>query len=412
MKIAMLTWEYPPRIVGGISRVVYELSQKLGKLGNEVHVVTCCEACAEEFEKDDYVYVHRVRLPSIEIFDFVQWVYHFNIAMIEYLVGLINKIGKLDLIHAHDWLVAFSAVTIKNSYCIPMISTIHATENGRNNGIYTCLQKYINSVEWWLTYQSSKVIVNSLYMKKEIIKIFNLPEDKVEIINNGIDIKKFKKYAYDINIRRRYARDDEKIIFFVGRLVQEKGVSILVEAMPKIIREYTDVKFVIVGKGAQDSYLKDRVNSMGIWNKVYFTGYLGDDDLRLLYRCVDVAVYPSLYEPFGIVALEAMLAGVSIVVSDVGGLGEIVQHNVDGKKFIVGNSNSLADCVLDILKDPNKSKKMVDKALQKVLEKFDWNKLEKEYRRVYTNVVEDTKKVEWKQYIIEDINIQKGGEFR
>ena len=248
MRIAVLTWEYPPRIIGGISRVVYELSQKLGEQGLEIHVITCFEGCVKEFERCGCVYVHRVHLPNVDTFDFIQWVYHFNIAVIEYLISLMNKIGKFDLIHAHDWLVAFSAVTIKNSYCIPMISTIHATENGRNNGIYTNLQRYINSIEWWLTYQSYRVIVNSEYMRKEVSSIFSLPEDKLEVVNNGINVNKFEGCTYDIDVRRKYARDNERIVFFVGRLVNEKGVSVLVEAMPKVICEYNDVKFVVVGK--------------------------------------------------------------------------------------------------------------------------------------------------------------------
>lgn len=405
MRVVMLTWEYPPRIVGGISRVVYDLSQKLGEQSIEVHVVTCYDRYMKEFEKDGYVYVHRVHLPDIETFDFIQWVYHFNVAMIEYLISLMNKIGKFDLIHAHDWLVAFSAVTIKNSYCIPMISTIHATENGRNNGIYTDLQRYINSVEWWLTYQSYRVIVNSEYMKREVIKNFNLPGDKVEIINNGINVRKFDKCVYDMEVRRKYARDNEKIVFFVGRLVNEKGVSVLIEAVPKVIYGYNDVKFVVVGKGSQKEYLKSRVNELGVASKVYFTGYMDDNDLRLLYKCVDVAVYPSLYEPFGIVALEAMLAGVPVVVSDVGGLGEIVEHDIDGKKCLVGNSNSLADCILDILKNKERVDSVVKKAREKVLEKFNWDVLKEDYKRVYEEVVNEVRNSDWKQHSVENINV-------
>ncbi len=409
MKIVMLTWEYPPRVVGGISKVVYELSQKLGEIGNEVHVVTYCEANSKEFEKDGYVYVHRVHLPGIEVFDFLQWVQHLNIAMTEYLVSLINKIGKFDIIHAHDWLVAFSAVIIKNSYCIPLVSTIHATENGRNNGIHTDLQRYINSVEWWLTYQSYKVIVNSQYMKREVLGLFNLPVDKVEVINNGINVNKFDGYFYDIDFRRRYAADNEKIIFFVGRLVNEKGIAVLIDAMPTIISQYSDVKLVIVGKGNERECLERKVCSLGISHKTYFTGYMDEEDLKKLYKCVDVAVYPSLYEPFGIVALEAMLAGVPTIVSDVGGLGEIVFAEDDGKKCYAGCSNLIADSVIDILKNEEKAKGMIVRAKEKVLKKFNWDVLVKEYQKVYNEIENKVKKIDWKQ---DSIKFVEGGEFR
>ena len=391
MRIIMLTWEYPPRVVGGISKVVYDLSQKLGEQGDEVHIVTLCEEGSKEYELDGFVNVHRVHLPSIMSYNFIQWVYHLNISIIEYLVSLINKIGNVDIIHAHDWLVAYSAVTIKNAYNIPLVSTIHATENGRNNGIYTDLQRYINSVEWWLTYQSYRVIVNSNYMKNEVVRVFNLPEDKIDIINNGICINKFELINYDINFRRRYAMDNEKILFFVGRLVNEKGVSCLIDAMPKILNEYHDVKLVIAGRGNELESLRGRANNLGILNKVYFTGYVGEKDLMRLYKCSDVAIYPSFYEPFGIVALESMLAGIPTVVSDVGGLGEIILNDEDGKKFYTGCSNSLADCVLDVLKNPDKAKDMTKKAKAKVLEKYNWNNLAKQYQELYRSVLEKEK---------------------
>ena len=409
MRIVMLTWEYPPRVVGGISKVVYELSQKLGELGDEVHVVTLLEDGSREFEVDGFVNVHRVHLPSIESFDFIQWVYHLNIAIIEYLISLINKIGNVDIIHAHDWLVAYSAVTIKNSYCIPMVSTIHATENGRNNGIYTDLQRYINSVEWWLTYQSYKVIVNSYYMKREVERIFSLPNDKVSVINNGICINKFDNSNYDINFRRKYAMDNEKILFFVGRLVNEKGVSCLIDAMPRIINEFHDVKLVIVGKGQEMECLKNKACNLGILNKVYFAGYVDENELKMLYKCADIAIYPSFYEPFGIVALEAMLAGVPTVVSDVGGLGEIILNDEDGKKFYTGCSNSLADSVLDILKNSDKAEYITKNARAKVLERYSWDILVKQYQDLYNMVLKKAKETEWKQNVEKYI---EGGEFR
>ena len=409
MRIAMLTWEYPPRVVGGIARVVYELSQKLGESGNEVHIITYCEGNSKEFEKDGFVYVHRVHLPAVEVFDFLQWVHHLNVSMTECLVSLINNLGRFDIIHAHDWLVAFSAVIIKNSYCIPLVSTVHATEHGRNNGIHNDLQRYINSVEWWLTYQSYRVVVNSQYMKREVLGLFNLPEDKIEVINNGIDVGKFDGYFYDIDFRRRYASDNEKIIFFVGRLVNEKGVSSLIDAMPNIIEQYNDVKLVIVGKGNDREFLERKAYELGIYNKIYFTGYLGENDLKMLYKCADVAVYPSLYEPFGIVALEAMLAGVPTVVSDVGGLGEVIIDCDNGRKFRAGCSDLIANSVVDILKNNEKAAKMVSRAKEKVLKEFNWDFLVDRYKKVYEDIVEDVKNVEWKQ---DSIKFIEGAEFR
>ena len=120
--------------------------------------------------------------------------------------------------------------------------------------------------------------------------------------------------------------DNEKIILFMGRLVYEKGVQHLISAMPKILQNYHDAKLIIAGKGGMLDQLKAEVEHLGLGNKVYFTGYMDHKSLCKLYKCADVSVFPSTYEPFGIVALEAMLAENPIVVSDIGGLNEIVQH--------------------------------------------------------------------------------------
>ena len=194
MKILMLSWEYPPRIIGGISRVVHNLAQKLGELGNEVHIVTCWENGTLEEEFDNSVHVHRVHTCQINANSFINWVLQFNFSLVEKSVKLINGTGRFDVIHAHDWLTAFAAKTLKHIYSIPLISTIHATESGRNYGLHNDVQRYISSVEWWLTYESWIIIVNSRFMKNEVKNIFQLPEDKIRIIPNGVNIDKFELF--------------------------------------------------------------------------------------------------------------------------------------------------------------------------------------------------------------------------
>ncbi|MCX8131632.1 MAG: glycosyltransferase family 4 protein [Clostridia bacterium] len=396
MRILMLSWEYPPRIVGGISRVVHDLAQKLGENDNEVHVVTCWEPGSKEVEMDKKVMVHRVHTYDINAGNFINWVLQLNFALVEYSVKLINEFGKFDIIHAHDWIVAFAARAIKQSYSIPLVSTIHATEYGRNWGIHNDIQSYISSVEWWLTYESWKVIVNSEYMRNEVRNIFQLPEDKIHTIHNGVDSDKFKGYERDIGFRRNFAADNEKIVFFIGRLVNEKGAHVLIDSIPKIVQYYNDVKFVIAGKGPQFEYLKGKSLAMGIAHKVYFTGYISDDDLCKLYKCADVAVFPSLYEPFGIVALEGMVANVPVVVSDTGGLGEIVNHGIDGMKSYSGNANSLADSIMEILFNPDKAEEMKEKALEKVNRIYNWDVISKQTMDVYSEVLKESKGANWK----------------
>lgn len=268
MKILMLTWEYPPRIVGGISRVVHDLARKIGEKGIEVHVVTLWEPDMKEIDKESAnVYVHRV--PNYEILsnDFINWVNHMNMAFIEYSVRLINDCGKFDLIHAHDWIVSFAAKALKHSYSIPVVATIHATEYGRNHGVHSELHRYIHNKEWWLVFESWKIIVNSNYMRNEVQKVFYVPDDKVNVIQNGIDVKKYEKYERDEQYREKYAKSQEKIIFFVGRIVNEKGISVLIEAAPKVLQNYRDSKFIVAGKGPELENLKNKVGWMGLEKK-------------------------------------------------------------------------------------------------------------------------------------------------
>ena len=387
MKILMLTWEYPPRIVGGIARVVHDLSHRMIKDGHDVTVVTYKDGNAPYFEDDKGVKVYRVDNYMIHPNNFIDWIMQLNFNMLAKANELISKEGKFDVIHAHDWLAAYAAKALKESYNIPIVSTIHATENGRNSGIHDETQRYINDTEWLLTYESTEVIVNSNYMKGELQRIFGLPFEKINVIPNGINLSNFTGVERDYDFRRQFAMDNEKIILYVGRLVYEKGIQNLIGAMPKILSNYHDAKLVICGKGGMMDELKQEARNLGIENKVYFAGYCDSKKVQKMYKCADIAVFPSTYEPFGIVALEAMLAGVPTVVSDVGGLNEIVEHGVDGMKSYAGNSNSIADSVLALLFDAKLCSAVSKNAVKKVKELYSWNKIAQDTHYVYEQAI-------------------------
>ena len=383
MKILMLTWEYPPRIVGGIARVVHDLSKRLIKDGHDVHVITYKEGNVPYYENDKGVHVHRVDNYMINPNNFIDWIMQLNFNMVAKANELIAKGEKFDVIHAHDWLVAYAAKTLKNSYDMPLVSTIHATEAGRNAGIHDETQRYINDTEWMLTYESSEVIVNSKFMKNDLQRLFGLPYEKINVVANGINSTTYSGIERDYEFRRQYALDNEKIILFMGRLVYEKGVQHLISAMPKILDNYHDAKLIIAGKGGMIEELKSQVEALGLGQKVYFTGYLNAKQVSKMYKCADVSVFPSTYEPFGIVALEAMLAGVPAVVSDVGGLNEIVEHGVNGMKSYAGNPNSLADSILSLLVNPELCTNIVKKARAKVKDEYSWTKIAQDTHFIY-----------------------------
>ena len=402
MKILMLTWEYPPRVVGGISRVVYDLSHRLIKDGHEVTVVTYRDGEVPYYEDDKGVKVYRVDNYMIQPNNFIDWILQLNFNMVERASQIIAEQGKFDVIHAHDWLVANAAKTLKHSFDIPIVATIHATEAGRNSGIREPNQKYINDTEWMLTYEANEVIVNSNYMKSEVQRLFGLPFEKINVVPNGVNLNKFTGMDRDYSFRRKYAMDNEKIILFMGRLVYEKGVQNLIAAMPKVLDSYHDAKLVIAGKGGMLDELKAQADYLGISNKVYFAGYMNGKDVERMYKAADISVFPSTYEPFGIVALEGMLAERPIVVSDAGGLGEIVEHRVTGMKSYCGNPNSIADSILELLFNPELCDNIVKNAKMKVKENYNWQKIAQDTHFTYQKAICETMAERQKKQIAQE----------
>lgn len=395
MRVAMLSWEYPPKVIGGLAQHVYDLSTALVKKGVEVFLLTHGVHGAPEFEKINGVKVWRVNPYQVSAPDFPARVVQFNVAMLERAIPLLNKLGNIDILHAHDWLVAYAARALKHACKLPLVVTIHATEYGRNHGLHNDLQRHISDVEWWLTYEAWRVICCSRYMEGEVKFIFQLPPDKLTIIPNGVNPESF--IVKEEKIRRdNFAAPDEKIVFCIGRLVREKGVQILLDAIPEVLASYSKTKFIIAGTGPYAESLRQQVQRLSIASKVYFTGYINEETRNALYRWASVAVFPSLYEPFGIVALEAMAALTPVVVADTGGFKEIVQHGVNGLKSQPGSSHSLAEQILKVLSNPEFSESLRRNAYQRVKQDFNWSRVAGKTISVYQEVVYASKNSSWR----------------
>ncbi|WP_338091152.1 glycosyltransferase family 4 protein [Pelotomaculum isophthalicicum] len=390
----MLSWEYPPKSVGGLAQHVYDLTNALTENGVDVHLITSGGQGTPAFEKVHGVKVHRVEPYQISSPDFVTWVAQFNVALLERAISISSDLGEIHILHAHDWLVAYAARALKHSWKIPLVTTLHATEYGRNNGLHNDTQRHISDIEWWLAYESWRVICCSHYMEGELRHVFQIPQDKIKVIPNGVDHTNFKVRESDAR-RSDYAAPDERIVFYVGRLVREKGVQVLLDAAPEILAHHPQTKFVIAGKGPFMDSLKRQAMLSGIANRVYFTGYINDTVRNNLYSWADVAVFPSLYEPFGIVALEAMAARTPVVVADSGGLGEIINHGIDGLKTYTGDSHSLAQNILSVLKQPQFGDKLRENAYYRVLNEFNWGKIAWQTASVYREVLEAHQSTAW-----------------
>ncbi len=408
MRVLMLSWEYPPKIVGGIARHVEEIAWALAAQGDEVHVVTCDFPGAPAEEVFKGVHIHRVA-PYSPTDDFFHWVHQLNAAMkdraelllSEWIKGKspLNKRKVTDgiVIHSHDWLAYFSGKALKDQFKLPFVATIHATEYGRNSGIHTDIQRYINGIEMQLCHEAWRVIVCSQFMKLEVEYALQTPWDKMDVIFNGVHADKFEfdfHPAEAADFRKQFALPDEKLIFFVGRMVREKGAHLLIEALPQIKSQYPNAKLIIVGGGNKDHLLR-LAHDTGMDKSVYFTGFVSDEVLLRLYKVIDVACYPSLYEPFGIVALEAMAADVPVVVSDAGGLKEIIEHDVNGTITYAGDLNSLSWGVVRALKDEGHSKWMAQNAYIKVREMFNWARIAAQTHGVYERVWQEFQNTDW-----------------
>ncbi len=395
MKVLVLAWEFPPRIVGGIARHVAELYPELVELGHEIHLITVEFGQAPHFEIVEGVQVHRISVGWSH--DFFHWIVNMNESMGRHGGKLMLEDGPFDLIHAHDWLVADAAIALKHTFKVPLVATLHATESGRHNGIHTDTQRYISSKEGDLTYQAWRVIVCTDYMQREVERVFTTPWDKIDVIYNGIrPEKKHHQPNFDAwGFRRRFAEDAEKIVYYVGRMTHEKGIPVLLNAAPRVLWEMGGaVNFVIIGGGNTDTF-KRQAWDLGIWHKCYFTGFMSDDDLNKFQTVANCAVFPSLYEPFGIVALESFAARVPVVVSDTGGFPEVVRHTKTGILTRANDADSLAWGILEVLKNPGYAHWLTDNAYAELDRHFNWARLAQQTQAVYQRVVGERSQVDW-----------------
>jgi glycosyltransferase involved in cell wall biosynthesis len=388
----MLTWEYPPHLVGGLARHVHALAVQLAAQGHQVHVLTRSVPGLPPEATEDGVHVVRVAPCFQEPQDFRLWVCHLNFALLEAGVRLLEDCDGPVVIHAHDWLVAYAARGLKNLFRFPLIATVHATEHGRHRGIHNAGQQYINDVEWWLTYEAWRVIVCSEAMRTEVRQLFGLSDDKVAVIPNGIDLKTLT--AETLPPRETFAAPGERLVFHIGRLVPEKGAAVLLEALPLLLRRHP-VRMVIAGTGPYGEDLKRQAQRLGVGDRVRFAGWIDDATAGALYHYADAAVVPSTYEPFGIVALEALAAGTPLVASDVGGLAEIVRHGQNGLKAAPGNPLALAEQIDRVLTDRALARRMALEGRREVEECYTWASIAERTAAVYGDVLAECARTDW-----------------
>lgn len=385
MRLLTLSWEYPPRIVGGLARHVEELSEAQAKAGVEVHVVTAPHPNTVSDETVNGVHIHRVPNPDVKAPDFLSDMLDLNLRLLGRAMAL-HAETPFDLIHGHDWLVAHAGIHLKRATGLPLVMTIHATEKGRQHGINGPLQEYIHQCEWWANYESYRTIVCSHAMQQELFDSFAVPADKLSIIPNGVVAAKFQTSFDKTAFRRHFAHDHEPLIMTVARMVPEKGIDTLIQAMPRLLEMHGTAKVVVCGKGPMLDQYKGLAMALGLGDRVHFTGFIDDDSLHKLFQVADAAVFPSLYEPFGIVALEGMAAGLPTICSDVGGMAEIIKDGQNGLKVPPGDAGALAWALHRVISSPEWGRSLGATGRAETETIYNWDRIAEQTARVYATI--------------------------
>jgi glycogen synthase len=389
VNVLILSWEYPPLIEGGLARHVRKLSEALvANEGIDVNVLTRGDEQMPVEEDMDGVTIHRVREPRRprDLGEFVTWIEHMNSDMLAAGVELGERID-FDLVHGHDWLVASAGDHLARLLRCPLVVTIHATEYGRHQGwVENHPQSYIHGVERWMANRADRVITCSHYMRDHVADIYGLEEEQVTVIPNGIDPLDLQAVEDLEELRARFAAPDQRLVLLVGRLVYEKGFQLALEALPGIVEHLGDVRFLVAGSGTHEAQLRAQASELGLDPHGTFLGWIGDDVLHSLYRIADLCVVPSLYEPFGLVALEAMASGCPCIVADTGGLREIVPADDRvGLRFNGGDAEHLAVMIERLLTDDVLRDRLVVEASEHVL-RFDWGDVARRTAALYAGL--------------------------
>ena len=388
MRILHLSWEYPPEVYGGLGRHVRALAEEQAALGHDVAVLTQWVKGAAREESVGGVRVLRVPLdaPGVPDWrtDFIPWCFGFNTAVARAGIEL-SRQWRPDVLHGHDWLVAQAAVIVRTATGVPYVTTVHATESGRMGGSIVSEQSTaIDATENWMVGLADGVIVCSDFMREEVASLFGRPRSAIAVIPNGIDADAWTTTP----ARRRAARSayGSPLIAFCGRLEVEKGVQTLIDALPAVRRRIPGVRAVIVGTGGAEAALTSQVRRRRLQDAVAFAGYVTDARMRAIVAAADVSAIPSLYEPFGFVALETMALGTPVVASRTGGLAEIVEDGRTGWLVDPGDSGALGRTLAEVLDDPAEARRRAAAAGAEVRTRFSWRAIAERTAAVYGSV--------------------------
>ena len=411
MRIGFFVWEYPPSIVGGLGTYADYITREFISMGNDVTVFTLNPGTSKTRQVQKGVEVHRPLivnasnvLPVFVVDDLKRWgtnIRLFNDILIyntlsatKFVNSMIKKEGcKYDVVCVHDWLSSMAGLMIKNETQIPVVFHVHSTEWGRSGGPGS---EVVSHLEWTTSQKVDKIITVSHAMQEDLVR-HGWPKSRISVVWNGVDPERYnpeKCNAQEVEaIRKKYGiKPNEQMILFLGRLTWVKGVTNLVQAMPMVLSEYPRTKLVILGKGEQQNDIVEAANRLGITDRVVCRFEFVPEEERILhYSAADLCIFPSTYEPFGIVSLEAMAMEKPLVVGAKGVVGfreQVISAGPEQNGVHVdgGNPADIAWGIKECLSDPERARRLGENGRKRVLKYFTWRKVAEQTLQLYENL--------------------------
>jgi len=408
LRIGFFVWEYPPALVGGLGTYADYVTREFVSMGNDVTVFTLNPGNLKTRDIIKGVEVHRPLIanasnvfPMFVTDDLKKWgtnirlfndIFIYNIlSATKFINSMLKKEGcNYDVVCVHDWLSSIAGIMVKNETKVPVVFHVHSTEWGRSGGQGSDV---VSHLEWASAQKADKIITVSHAMQEDLVR-HGWSNSKISVVWNGVDPERYNpkncKREEVEAIRNKYGiKPDENMILFLGRLTWVKGVTNLVQAMPTILQEYPKTKLVILGKGEQQNDVIETANRLGISNKVACKFEFVPEKERILhYGAADVCIFPSTYEPFGIVSLEAMSMAKPIVVGAQGVVGfreQVVSfgHDQNGVHVNGGNPVDIAWGIKEVLCDSDRAKKWGENGRKRVLQYFTWRKAAEQTLHIY-----------------------------
>lgn len=365
----MLSWEFPPSSAGGTAAHVDGLASAMRRAGHEVVLIT--RLVAGTSADDDRHGVRVLRVPVD-----MPWLPDQPLAATasanHAFVAAAASFGdwRPDIVHAHDWEVAWAADVLATLFAVPIVTTFHGTERGRHGGhLPPGTPSDINSVEWWQAYRSRRVIASTRLMVREIVDGFEMDPEHVKRVPHGIDPAWWATAGPD----EPEVTQRGKLVFAWGRVRYEKGFQVLARAVGSLRQRVPGLECMIAGRGTYLPELQSQIDIARVGDLIELPGYLSDEQLRAAIHGAGCVVIPSLYEPFGVVALEALAGGAPLIVADTGGLAELVGGTGSALLFEPGNANELADRIETVLTDRQLADDMVRRGRELLQATYSWD---------------------------------------